>query len=178
MKRLRIGSIVVALLILSLTPAWAQKDRLGVSEEFKAKVIRPDKSEYEITVKQDPGERPKTIQGELRAQTLPRHVQAALAFLLRWAGGPSTPPKVSRLALDPAMPVDVAGRLYALRDVTLVPPIVGLSILRDPGGTPTGVAVHSIAVRTATGEVRGRGILHTETEPDGWVAVRRVTITP
>jgi hypothetical protein len=173
--------LVIALVTLGL--AWpaaspAQRDRLGVGEDFKAKVIRPDTSEYEITVKQEPGERPKTIQGELRAQKLPRQVQAALAFLIRWGGGPSTPPKVPRLALDPATPVEVAGRLYALRDVTMLPPVVGLSILRDPAGTATGVAVRSIAVRTRDGELRGRGVLHTETEPDGWVSVRRVTITP
>jgi len=171
----RLG-LVTLVVLLTAGLAGAQRDRLGVGEEFK--VIRPDTSEYEITVKQDPGERPKTIQGEFRAQKLPRHVQAALAFLLRWAGGPSTPPKVHRLALDPAMPVDVAGRLYALREVTVLPPVAGLSILRDPAGTPTGVAVRSIAVRTRDGEIRGRGVLHTETEADGWVAVRRVTINP
>jgi hypothetical protein len=178
MKRLLV--LMAAVLALAAPPAEAQRDQMQMGEALGGKVTRGAPAaattpEFAVELNANSkGVLKAKAAGDLRVSKLPPHVRTALGFLARWGRGPAAV-TVSSLA-SPDTPVTVNGARYVLRDVVLVPPVIGLSTVRTDGAI-TGVRVSAMTVRTKDGETKGAGVLTLRAKPRGGFEVVGVTIT-
>lgn len=180
--------LAIALMVIMALPAMAgaQRDALGFGEALGGKITRGTASpttaqEFpSIDIHRTAAGKVKVAKGELKAAKLPRAVRAALGYLVRWGRGASTvtTSDVSRAQPNPSTPVIVAGKSLTLRDVELVLPVSGLSVLSTADGAVAGVAVSKMTVKAAGQVVTGKGFLEMKTEADGWLTITRVEVTP
>jgi hypothetical protein len=148
----RVGLVVaVAVLLAAPTLALAQKDAASFGEGLGVTVTRPGQpaeSAAPITVAPAGRAEESHALQKLRAQ-----VAAAIGFLLRWGGGPSTAPPG---ALEPATPVLTGAHAGTVQTTALQPPWSGLGLERAPDGSVRAVTVRDLTVKpTDRPAVRG-----------------------
>jgi hypothetical protein len=171
---MRIGAALL-LVVLSAGLGWAAGDGAKLGESFGAAVIRPGSAPPTPAVSLDVAPSGGVgVSGAPVGQKLPREIQAALAFLIRWGKGRSTvtgPP--GRVLFDPDVPVTILRRQVKAGTMTLVFPVKGLTV--EP---PDGVRVAELGLKAGSADYRGPARLTYTTAPDGWVTITGVEVAP
>ncbi len=168
--------ITVAAILFTAWPALAQRDTLGLGEQLGAKVQRDAGEAFDVELHKSAAKVTAQIGADLSYRKLPRYIQASLGFLVRWGKGQMT---VGPRAIAPAdTPVQIDARSYVLRDVELLPPVVGLTAVRGPQtGKVVAVDVSTLTVKTKDGTTTGRARLMVTDGADGWWTITEVLVT-
>ena len=156
MKRLIAVAVLAGFLAYPIA-TLAQGDRMRIGESLAGKVIRADKSEFDVGVKVEGG---KSVvdRGSFAATKLPNHIGVVYGFLIHWGRGKSSAPP-TLLPHGPKTPVAANGKTYELANVQLILPFRGLSSVRADG-VPVAVRVSTVGgVTTPDGPVTGTVIV-------------------